>query len=58
MTFQQIKQWHFEPEMSKGGLEDEVVSINMVAVVSKESGALENKMFFKGKLDKSTSHTI
>ncbi len=33
VTYYQIKQWHFEESMSAGSMEDEVVSINMIAVV-------------------------
>ena len=35
MTFNQIKTWHFVEEDSVGGLDDEIVSINMIAMVRK-----------------------
>ncbi len=34
VTFYQIKTWTFEESMSAGSLDDEIVSINMIAVVS------------------------
>lgn len=34
VSFDQIRTWHFLPEMSNGTLEDKVTNINVVAAVS------------------------
>lgn len=34
VTFDQIRTWHFMPEMSNGTLDDKVTNVNVVAAVS------------------------
>lgn len=33
VTFQQIRRWHFVPELSNGTLKDDITNINAIAVV-------------------------
>ena len=41
VTYDQIKTWVFQPEMSSGSLDDWVVNINMIALVRLLKGSVE-----------------
>jgi hypothetical protein len=44
VNFYQIKTWEFQPQLSAGSLDDEIYTINMIAIAAAESTRWPNSL--------------